>query len=524
HDVRKFIVDTLGLIKSDKAVPALSQALWDESPYVVCSAAEALGEIGSPQAVPHLIAVAEKSEDARLQAVEALGKIGDERALPMLYALLSTDDPMILFAAIESLGYVGAVDSVERLKPFLDYEDQKIAETALKAIITISNKNESHVLEDLPLDRFRHFLFDGVKRGDEELTSFTLKQLRHWCGPDILRGLVGVLDGVNEDKLRAISEIMVEAGPMAGEVMAEKFATASNSVKLKLLDIFKVASDEQIAMKLAQFAFDSEPEVRQKIAHVLGISGWRGAIETLRKMTADPNGHVRAAAFSALGWLCDEEEIDFIAAGLEDSFPDIREAAAGAMIIIGGPKAVQRFTDDLYHPDSERQRLAVTALGWIGEKEVIEPLLQAVNHPEPMVRKSAIKALARMGQPMDIEPIVLALNDENSGVRRAAISALVTLDPDVAVRHVQLMLDDEDTWVRYHAISAVADLQRAELGELLLPFLRDENDILCIAAAKALAQLGFREALPALHELARENNADIAEAARAALARIGEHS
>ena len=41
---------------------------------------------------------------------------------------------------------------------------------------------------------------------------------------------------------------------------------------------------------------------------------------------------------------------------LADKYPDVREAAMGALIIVGTPKVVARFTDELQHEELERQR------------------------------------------------------------------------------------------------------------------------------------------------------------------------
>ena len=71
---------------------------------VVCSAAEALGEIGSETALPSLIEAYKSNEDVRLPVVESLGKIGGTKSLNYLIDYLQTDDPMILFAVIDAIG------------------------------------------------------------------------------------------------------------------------------------------------------------------------------------------------------------------------------------------------------------------------------------------------------------------------------------------------------------------------------------------------------------------------------------
>lgn len=520
HDVRKFSVDILGLIGDSRATESLCQRLWDENTNVVCSAAEALGEIGSPAAVPHLLAAYEKIEDVRLQSVEALGKIGDAAALTKLHKWLSNDDPVIQYSIIDAIGNIGRQESLTHLAPILDSPDATIAEAAMSAVVTISCKTGGSLDFDLPLDRFADYLFDGIKRGNKEITDFTLSRLTNWYGTRVVRNLLDSLDYIEEQKMGRVVEAICDIGPRVVPALIEKLHSSSKETKLRLLGILKRLNLQDISPDLVRIADDTEPEVRQQVAYLLGATYDNTYLAPLKRLALDPNGHVRAAAFSALGWLCSEGDVDFLFAGLEDKYPDVREAAVGALIIVGGPRVVAKFTADLYHTEVDRQRLAVTALGWIGESDVIEPLLRAVNHPDAGVRKSAIGALARIGDVFNVDPIVIALNDENSGVRKAAISALVALEQDRALHHVRFLLEDPDVWVRYHAIDAVAGLGAASSVDLLLPYLNDEQDIIKIAASKALARLGAAQAMPALQNLRNERNKDVVEAADMAVATL----
>lgn len=524
-DVRKFLVDILGRIRDERAVEPVCQRLRDGNTNVVCSAAEALGEIGSAKAAVHLIATYARTEDARLPVVEALGKIGDRSTLKHLYEFLKTDDVMIRYATLEAIGRIGVSDSVKKLAPFLYSPDRAIAETALMAIIHISNRSNRHdrgATEDLPLHRFTSLLFDGIRNRNEDVTKFTLNRLTHWHGNTVIEELLGTIDFVDDDIFRWIADILAGVGYPAGKMITKKLATASNRFKIKLLDVLKYIIVGDLAEEILPLADVQDPEVRQRVAHLLGISGYSRAIQTLKKLALDANGHVRAAALSALGWLCAEDDIDFIMTGLDDRYPEVREAAAGAMIIIGGPKAIAKFSADLYHPEIERQRLAVKALGWIGELDVIDPLLRATSHPDAAVRKSAINALARVGHLTDMEAIKATLQDENSAVRKAAISALVSLEGTNAIHDIRPLLEDEDVWVRYHAIGCVGEMGKKEFAEYLLPSLEADLDIVRIAAARAMSVLGDRRAIPTLNKMVGEKNRELVPPGEAALLNTGD--
>ena len=163
HDIRKFIVDILGLIKDENSVDAVVGKLSDENANVVCSAAEALGEIGSSRAIPALIETFINNEDVRLQALEALGKIGDPSALEPLRQFFETDDPMIKFAVIESIGAIGDSRSLPIITPYLEDDDITIAETALTAVVSIILKNPDKTFIPMKLERFVPFIIRAIR-------------------------------------------------------------------------------------------------------------------------------------------------------------------------------------------------------------------------------------------------------------------------------------------------------------------------------------------------------------------------
>jgi HEAT repeat protein len=521
-NVRKFICDILGLIRDESAVGPVSERLWDENNNVVCSAAEALGEIGSPVAVDSLVAVLRENEDACLPAIEALGKIGDASTLETLHAYLDCNDPMKVYAAVDAIGNIGSADSLECLVPLVHNSNRLVAEAAMLAVVKISQNHSGPLSLDLPLDDFRQFLFDGMRNGDRAITEFTLSRMNTWYGSDMLQGLLDTLDYLDEETLQEVAQLLIQIGPSAAPMITRKITGAPAGLKLKLLDVLKQFADPGSALDLLPLVSHADPEVRQRTAHILGISGCTEACGRLKDLTGDPNGHVRAAAYSALGWLCTPDDVEGIMPGLDDPYPDVREAAMGALIIVGGRPVVEKFAKDLYHEDYERQRLAVMALGWIGEADVVDALLEAVDHPDPTIRRSAINSLARIGHVHNLQPIVIALSDENSAVRKAAVTALLSLRGGEAVNEVRVLLGDNDIWVRYHTLTSIGELRDARFADYVLPFLEDDQDIIKIAAVKALASMGNRDAVPILNELQHGRNMDLAAAAQRALEQIGE--
>lgn len=97
-------VETLG---QDEA--ALIEAVGADDPLVRRAAAERLGMLRSPAAVPALSArvQVEEDRDAQLRMIGALAEIGDDRAAEALIALANPRDRELLRAVIDALSVVG---------------------------------------------------------------------------------------------------------------------------------------------------------------------------------------------------------------------------------------------------------------------------------------------------------------------------------------------------------------------------------------------------------------------------------
>jgi len=118
-DKRK-AAEMLGKLGNPAAVPALISALrGEQSGGVRERAAEALGAIGDKRALEPLIAALnDRDGGTRRDSARALGKLGDPSAIkPLLQALAGTSDPWMVEAcqgALKSLDFLNRIDVRER--------------------------------------------------------------------------------------------------------------------------------------------------------------------------------------------------------------------------------------------------------------------------------------------------------------------------------------------------------------------------------------------------------------------------
>lgn len=128
----------LGKIGGQPAIATLIRALnyYD----VRDEAAEGLGNIGEPKAVPGLLNIAKTDKGfARYTAVEALTKIG-KPAIPALIEVLRVGDWDLRGRTAEALGEIGDNTAVPALNEALKDKDKNVRQAAAKALEKLEGK------------------------------------------------------------------------------------------------------------------------------------------------------------------------------------------------------------------------------------------------------------------------------------------------------------------------------------------------------------------------------------------------
>lgn len=105
-------------------------------------------------------------------------------------------------------------------------------------------------------------------------------------------------------------------------------------------------------------------------------------------------------------------------------------------------------------------RVAVEALGKIGDPRAVEPLIEMMRHREFSYRISAVQALIDIGGPA-VEPLIKALESQDPDIRLNAVKALGEIKDLRAIKVLTERLKDENKSVREAAEAAVVKIQKA---------------------------------------------------------------
>ncbi|PYQ21933.1 MAG: hypothetical protein DMF81_13890 [Acidobacteria bacterium] len=203
----------------------------------------------------------------------------------------------------------------------------------------------------------------------------------------------------------AAMEIYVKLGPRAGEAL------------LQLLD-------------------DSDQEVRNFAAVMLGARRERRAVERLIAALADPDLNVRHAAAAGLGQIGDPRAVLPLVEVLRTE-PWLQYPAIGALGEIGDPQAAPALLDLL--GDELLRGPAMEALGRLAGREALPRLVPHLYDPDPLLRNMAIQAVVAIeqratasGESLDpevqaalrrqglVDHLLAALADEEPSNRRTA--------------------------------------------------------------------------------------------------------
>jgi HEAT repeat protein len=166
---------------------------------------------------------------------------------------------------------------------------------------------------------------------------------------------------------------------------------------------------------------DPEAEVRAVAAKALAEQGGKGAAAVVAHL--DPLGQgslelLEALKGAALGEAAAERLAPFL------SRPGIESALAAQLLgQCGAKSAVTALLKCLDQPTAFGRRQALIALGELGDRRAAEAIARDLYHESPEIRAAAAQALVRVGGAAEIETLEALEVDYYASVRRTAKAA-----------------------------------------------------------------------------------------------------
>lgn len=445
---RAHAAEVLGLVGVPSAVPALVAALRDpheDVGSVKAAAATALARIHAEEAIPLLVAELRTTDAGSSPRVaEALTRFG-ALAVPPLVALLRDEEhPQAAVWAARILGRIGDHAATAPLLERLFDRSDTVRMAATEALGALGDRRATQALLRAalsdPMPQVRAHAAGAIGRMGAEASIDVL--VAALADPDY---------GTRVRALEALEMIQPgDTGPLERSLRDEnpdvrkRAALALDRVGYLTARVAELASDDVAVARRAYAAtlelghagladgvaahlHHADFRVRAQVARLCGELGLARFGAVLAAAAEDPSWPVRARVAEALGVLRAEEGHPALVALLADPEPVVRDAAAEALGQQGG-KGLEPYLRELsraYFRGSVTARLAVLKPVATFEAPEAQGLLQkALADPNSTVRLSALELIASRNSAVAVESLVARLEDPVNEVRLAAIDTL----------------------------------------------------------------------------------------------------
>ncbi|HUT14593.1 MAG TPA: HEAT repeat domain-containing protein [Thermoguttaceae bacterium] len=463
--MRQFAAMSLGAFgpHARDAVRPLIGLLEDESEAVRMWAVGALGGIGpdAKEAVPKLIAYFKKYQQDRLRtpAIRSLGKIGSgaKEAVPFLIELLQNRGES-RYRVAEALGGIGpeAKAAVPALIAALEDPERLVRAYAAEALGKIAADTELIVPALMNAEKDEDFLVrDYASRALDSLIKLLGKQLnsRDWNEEAAaIRSTNALIEECPKAELHKLSPLVE---PLFSKVGWGGIARDQANQAAEL-----IARIGGPAVPFLVEKFQSpESHDRWCAIEILGRIGEPDApvISVVRPMLHDKDAYVRRVAIDTLAALGSRARpaVEDLEKVLTDSTPNNRIRGHAALIRITGEAGghIEAIAEHLKSHDMREfeASFAAATLGGFGAaaRPVESHLRAALKHPHAQVRVDAAAALGAIGA--ESEETIVALigqlrEDRELEARRSSASALGKIGPaaKAAVPALSEVLESED--------------------------------------------------------------------------------
>jgi HEAT repeat protein len=253
-------------------------------------AADGLGILRAPKAVPDLIAAANSTdEDLALEALNSLAKIQDTAAGPKLLNLLDSPDKAIKRQAALTLGILRTPEALPELQSMYENgPDGKTREKALEGLAYLGSP------VSVPL--FLKVLWNS----DSLVRTLAAEGLGRARDPKALPDLEKAVQVEKNADAKLAMEFAIAALGKDDYLSALAGALGSRRGDSAQTYWIELARHAQFLPKLYPYLNNNDPEVRRRLCTVLMFSGDATSLAPLERLARDPNNSVASEAMRAL--------------------------------------------------------------------------------------------------------------------------------------------------------------------------------------------------------------------------------
>lgn len=337
--------------------------------------------------------------DRLLSAIGGLARTRDTAAVDRLTPLLKHGDRTVSAASAGALGCIGDPEAVPHLIPMLALDPRRNRDAgsplnaASVALGRIGDARAFTPLLEL-VEKTTHRWWAPIRAPATE--ALAKVDPRRAVGPLVRR--LESADPLDVDQIRQLSRLLAAAGdPSAIPPLVGLLTSETAKVRSAAADALRrLGSDPAACRLIIREMGEANVAARSAIAGVLGGIG-QPAVANLVTALDSGEAAVRQGACWAFGYISSDETVPALVRALADDSMHVRAAAAWALGRIGDGAAVPSLIRLIHDPESKPRLGAVQALALIGDMRAAAPLLALLeDETDPDVRASTQEALVSL--------------------------------------------------------------------------------------------------------------------------------
>ncbi|MBE0500594.1 MAG: HEAT repeat domain-containing protein [Desulfuromonadales bacterium] len=456
-NVRAAAAENLGKLGAVSAVPALLEAMKIQDLLLRFTILEALGQINVQVPVEPLLAF-QNDRLLRKALLDCLGRVGSESAVPFLIQCLGDDMKNVREAAVQALYRLFEQNvKVEDAVKTVVASDSSLSESVIEHLQSspLSVRRAAITLLGWFGDpRSIRYLIERLE--DQELQEAALGSLSALGRADV-QPLLAAWDEADPRSKAYLAYIF---GSLESDrTLSRLIEGCSDSVddlrQMSVQSLGKIGDATAVDI-LVKALRDSSLEVREAAMQGLTLLGQRypdKVVSALSPLLEHADEQLRMYAVTVLGRLDDEMAGDHLIFAIKDESAEVRSAAIRAVEGKTGSEHLSVLMLALTDENTQVRALAARALGLSGDIEAIKPLELALQDEDMWVRAAAVRAIGSLNGLEFEHLIVEALHDPVGLVSISALETLEAVGVNDLMQHAEKALEHRDAEVVLAALN-----------------------------------------------------------------------
>lgn len=467
-------------IGTEKAVPALAACLSDKD--LSHAARQVLQAMSCPEAGDALLVALTKTSGLdRVGVIDSLGMRRETKAIPALTGLLSDPDSPTATAAARSLGRIGTKEAARSLDKALAKAPAEVRAAIVDGLLRAASQlhkdghngpskriarrlyNDTSLSEDVRMAAYRAWIVAAGRSGL----------------PLVTRGLMGEDTAARQASLSLAAEL---PGDRVTKAVVDTLGRTSPPVQVALLAALNLRADSAACPAVLQAAQFSDPAVRLAALSTLANVGDQTAAPVLADLAANAGATEQKAARQTLGMLHHGDVHKVMLDLLGKSESKIQVELIKALAVRRDKEAVPALLALTEATDESVQMAAARAIGALGDEPCASHLIAMLQKTKSDTSRDAVgdaivEIAGNIEKNDDLVAKLLAIDTTAPvPVRMTALRAAARLRPDLALPALQTGVRSDDPEMRRGALRALSEFAGVAALDDLLALARDASD------------------------------------------------